>query len=80
MNVSPRRHTFVAKVINNGGIYVKIVWSGNNGCHVFQENVIKFWVALYPNFPDSYSTVFEGFLSRAQLVMRGNSLKVVFFF
>jgi len=32
-----------------------IVWSGNNGCHVSQENVIKFWVALHPLFPDSYS-------------------------
>jgi len=33
----------------------KIVWSGNNTCHVSQENVIKLWVALYPTNPDSYS-------------------------
>ena len=33
----------------------KIVWSGNNGCHMSQENVINFGVALHPWFPDSYS-------------------------
>jgi len=32
----------------------KIVWSGNNGCHVSQDDVIKLWVALCPSFPDSY--------------------------
>jgi len=26
----------------------KIVYSGNNECHMSQENVIKFWVALHP--------------------------------
>jgi len=25
-----------------------IVWSGNNGCHMSRENVIKFGVALHP--------------------------------
>ena len=55
MYVSVRRYNFVAKVINNGHMEVKIVWSGNNGCHVSQEDVIKLWVAFYPSFPDSYS-------------------------
>jgi len=31
-----------------------IVWSGNNGCHVSQEDVCNLWVALCPSFPDSY--------------------------
>jgi len=56
MHVSLRRYDFVVKVIKNGRRKVKkIVWSGNNGCHVFQEKVIKLWVALYLTFPDSYS-------------------------
>jgi len=33
----------------------KTGWCGNNGCHMSQENVIKFWVAWNPSFPDSYS-------------------------
>jgi len=33
----------------------KIIWSGNNGCHMSQENVINFWVALHLSFPDLYS-------------------------
>jgi len=33
----------------------KIVRSGNNGCHMSQENVIKFWLALHPSFPGLYS-------------------------
>jgi len=40
----------------------KIVWSGNNVCHMSQENVIKFRVASHPWFLDSYSVL--GFLSR----------------
>ena len=34
----------------------KIVWSGTNGCHMSQENVIKFGVALHPgpNLPIGY--------------------------
>jgi len=35
----------------------KIVWSGNNGCHVSQEDVCKWWVALYPAFTDAYSKI-----------------------
>jgi len=35
----------------------KVVWSGNNGYHVSQEDVIKLRVALYPTFPDSYSKI-----------------------
>ena len=35
----------------------KIVWSGNNGCHMSQENVTKFWAALHPWFPNSYSVL-----------------------
>jgi len=33
----------------------KVVWFGNNACHVSQEDVIKLWVALYPASTDSYS-------------------------
>jgi len=28
----------------------KIVWFGNNGCHMPQDDAIKLWVALYPVF------------------------------
>jgi len=39
--------TFVVKVIKNRR------WSGNDGCRMPQENVVKFQVALHPSFPDS---------------------------
>ena len=35
----------------------KIVWSGNNGCHVSQEDVCKLWVTLYPAFTDAYCKI-----------------------
>jgi len=35
----------------------KVVWSGNNRCHMSQDNVIKFRVALHPSFPDLYSVL-----------------------
>jgi len=53
MYVPLRRHDFVVKVMDVGKS--TIVWSRNNGCHMSQENVIKFGVALCPWFPDSYS-------------------------
>jgi len=55
MYVSQRRYDFVVKVIKNGRGKSKIVWSESSGCHISQEIVIKFWVALHPSFPDSYS-------------------------
>jgi len=55
MCVSLRRHNFVAKVINNGRREVNTSWSGNNGCHLSQENVIKFWAALHPSLSNSCS-------------------------
>jgi len=57
MYVSLRRYNFVVKVIKNGRRKSKLVWSGNNGRHMSQENVIKFWVAWHPWFPDSYSVL-----------------------
>jgi len=34
-----------------------IVWSEYNGCHMPQDDVIKFWVALRPSFLDSYGVL-----------------------
>jgi len=74
--VSLRRYDFVLKVIENGRRDVK-----NNVYHASQDNVIKFWVALHPPFPNSHSdllfsehenqlssTQFCIFISRSNLV------------
>ena len=42
----------------------KIVWSGNIGCHVSQEDTCKLWVALYPTLLTR--VVKYGFLSRVR--------------
>ena len=55
MCVSLRRCDLVVKVSENGHREVKNICSGNNGCHMLQVNVIKFWVALNFSFPDSCS-------------------------
>jgi len=41
MYVSLGTYHFAVKVINNGHMKVKIVWPGNNGCHVSQDGVWK---------------------------------------
>jgi len=54
MCVSLRRHSFVVKVIKNGRREVKNSWTGSNGGHMCQANLIKFGVAYHTAFPDSY--------------------------
>jgi len=34
-----------------------MLWSGNNGCHVSQEDVCKLWVALHPTFTDGHNKI-----------------------
>jgi len=48
-------YDFVVKEIKMDVGKSKIVCSGNNGYDMSQEKVIKFWVALHPSFPNSYS-------------------------
>jgi len=43
-----RRYDFVVKVIKVDVGKSKMVWSRNSGCHMSQENVINFGVALHP--------------------------------
>jgi len=38
-------------------IWKKIIWSGNNRCHVSQEDLCELWVALYSIFTDAYSKI-----------------------
>jgi len=45
---------FVAEVTKMNVGKSKILWSGKNGYHRFQEIVVKFWVAQHPSFLDSY--------------------------
>ena len=52
MCVSLHRYDFVLKVIKNGRREVKYNSSGNNGCHMSQEIVIKLRIAQHPSFPD----------------------------
>jgi len=47
----PLRYDFVVQVIKNGRWEVKNSLMRNNGCHMPQENVIKFGIVLPHDFP-----------------------------
>ena len=58
---------FCCESDENGRREVKIVWSGNNGCHMSQEIVIKHRVDNTLHFLTRI--VFEGFLRRILKVL-----------
>ena len=58
-------------------------WSGNNGCHVSQEDVCKLWVALF--IPYFYWRVWQNKVSwvvliQALLTTRAHGLYILFVF